>query len=192
MAELWEMDAGELVAGFAKRAFSPVEVAAALLGRIEKLDGAVNAFCLIDRQTTLEQARASEARRMIGAPLSDLDGVPVAIKDLLWARGWPTLRGSRTIDPSRRGMMTRPAVARLREAGAVLLGKTTTPEFGWKGVTDSPLTGITRNPWNLERTPGGSSGGSAAALAAGWRPWRWAPMAAARSAFPPASPACSG
>jgi aspartyl-tRNA(Asn)/glutamyl-tRNA(Gln) amidotransferase subunit A len=149
-----------------------VEAAATLLDRIEKLDGAVNAFCLIDRKTTLEQARASEARRMKGAPLSAMDGVPVAIKDLLWTKGWPTLRGSRTIDPGQAWNDDAPAVARLREAGAVLLGKTTTPEFGWKGVTDSPLTGVTRNPWDLERTPGGSSGGSAAALAA-----RLAPLA---------------
>ena len=82
-------------------------------------------------------------------------------------------------------------MARLREDGAVLLGKTTTPEFGWKGVTDSPLTGITRNPWNLAKTPGGTSGGSAAAAAAGMAPLHSAPMAAARSASRPASPAFS-
>ena len=104
--------------------------------------------------------------------MSPLDGVPVAVKDILLTRGWPTLRGSRTIDPSQAWNEDAPAVARLREAGAVLLGKTTTPEYGWKGVTDSPLSGVTRNPWNLKMTPGGSSGGSAAALAA-----RLAPLA---------------
>jgi len=99
-----------------------------------------------------------------------LDGVPVSIKDLLLTKGWPTLRGSRTVDPRGPWNDDAPAVARLREAGAVLIGKTTTPEFGWKGVTDGPLTGITRNPWNPARTPGGSSGGAAAALAAGMGP----------------------
>src|ERR1700735_5218265 len=93
------MDAGALAAGYARRAFSPVEVAGALLERIEKLNGTINAFCLIDRETTLTEARASETRWARGAALSALDGVPVAIKDLLWTKGWPTLRGSRAVDP---------------------------------------------------------------------------------------------
>jgi aspartyl-tRNA(Asn)/glutamyl-tRNA(Gln) amidotransferase subunit A len=172
MSELHSLNAAQLSAGFAGSAFSPVEVAQALLARIAALDGGINAFCLIDRAATLNQAQASEARWRQGAPLSPLDGVPVAIKDLLLTRGWPTLRGSRTIDPDQDWQDDAPAVARLRERGAVLLGKTTTPEYGWKGVTDSPLTGVTRNPWNLQKTPGGSSGGSAAALAA-----RLAPLA---------------
>ena len=98
--------------------------------------------------------------------MGTLDGVPVSIKDLILAKGWPTLRGSRTIDPDQPWEHDAPSVARLREAGAVLLGKVTSPDHGWKGVTDSPLCGITRNPWNLDKTPGGSSGGSSAALAA--------------------------
>jgi len=96
--------------------------------------------------------------------------VPVSIKDLILARGWPTLRGSRTVDPQQPWDVDAPVAARLREAGAVLLGKTATPEFGCKGETNSPLTGITRNPWNLAKTPGGSSGGAAAAVAAGMGP----------------------
>jgi aspartyl-tRNA(Asn)/glutamyl-tRNA(Gln) amidotransferase subunit A len=166
MADLWAANAENLVASYLTREFSPVEVTEALLDRIEKLNGTVNAFCLVDAETTLAQAKASETRYMKGESLSALDGVPVAIKDLLLTRGWPTLRGSRTIDPGQAWNDDAPAVARLREAGAVLLGKTTTPEYGWKGVTDSPLTGVTRNPWDLEKTPGGSSGGSVAALAA--------------------------
>jgi aspartyl-tRNA(Asn)/glutamyl-tRNA(Gln) amidotransferase subunit A len=166
VAELHLKNAAELSAGFAARAFSPVDVARALLARIEKLDSNINAFCLIDAPATLQQARSSEARWQKGEALSALDGVPVAIKDLLLTRGWPTLRGSRTIDAKQAWNDDAPAVARLREAGAVLLGKTTTPEYGWKGVTDSPLTGVTRNPHDLQKTPGGSSGGSAAALAA--------------------------
>ena len=85
-------------------------------------------------------------------------------------RGWPTVRGSRTVDPSQPWEVDAPVTARLREAGAVLIGKTTTPEFGCKGETNSPLTGITRNPWNPDMTPGGSSGGTAAAVAAGLGP----------------------
>ena len=96
--------------------------------------------------------------------------MPVSIKDIILTKGWPTLRGSKTVDPKGPWNDDAPATARLREHGAVLLGKTTTPEFGWKGVTDSPLTGITRNPWNPAKTPGGSSGGAAAAVAAGMGP----------------------
>src|ERR1700744_2634205 len=172
MDELWHWNAGRLSNGFAGGETSPVEVAKTLLGRIAKLDHKINAFCLIDETATLEQARAAEARWLKGAPLSPLDGVPVAVKDIMLTRGWPTLRGSRAVDPKQAWDQDAPAIARLRETGAVLLGKVTTPDHGWKGVTDSPLTGITRNPWNLDKTPGGSSGGSSAALAA-----RFAPLA---------------
>ena len=96
-----------------------------------------------------------------------VDGVPASVKDLIIAKGWATLRGSKAVDRNQPWNEDAPSVARLRENGAVLLGKTTTPEFGWKGVTDSPLTGITRNPWDPEMTPGGSSGGAAVAAATG-------------------------
>ncbi len=164
------MSAEALSAAYRKKALSPVEVAEYLLGRIEALDSSVNAFCLLDQETTLEQAESSAERWTRGEPLSPLDGVPVGIKDLLITKGWPTLRGSKTIDKAGPWDADAPSVARLREAGAVFIGKTTTPEFGWKGSTDSPLTGITRNPWNKNKTPGGSSGGSSAALAAGFAP----------------------
>ncbi len=101
------------------------------------------------------------------APEGMLDGVPVSIKDLLLTSGWPTLRGSLTVDANQRWDQDAPAVARLREHNAIMLGKTATPEFGWKAVTDGPLTGITRNPWNAAKTPGGSSGGAAVAVATG-------------------------
>ena len=165
-----ELTASELSALFASRELSPVEVAESCLGRIEALDAQINAFCHIDAHTSLKMAEASEARWLEGEPLSPLDGVPVAVKDLLVTKGWPTRRGSVTVDPSAYIDTDAPTVARLREAGAVLIGKTTTPEFGWKGSNDSPLTGITRNPWNRAKTPGGSSGGSAAALAARFCP----------------------
>jgi aspartyl-tRNA(Asn)/glutamyl-tRNA(Gln) amidotransferase subunit A len=96
-----------------------------------------------------------------------VDGVPVSIKDLLITRGWPTLRGSKNIRRDQKWDEDAPAVARLRENGAVILGKTTSPEFGWKALGDSPLTGITRNPWKTDRTPGGSSAGAAVAAASG-------------------------
>jgi aspartyl-tRNA(Asn)/glutamyl-tRNA(Gln) amidotransferase subunit A len=165
-----ELSAAELSTAFANRDLSPVEVTEACLGRIEALDSEINAFCHIDPHHAEQQAEASEKRWLEGDPLSPVDGVPVAIKDLLLTKGWPTRRGSLTVDPAGPWDEDAPAVARLREAGAVLIGKTTTPEFGWKGSTDSPCTGITRNPWNKHKTPGGSSGGSAAALAARFCP----------------------
>lgn len=164
------MTASELSALFAVRDLSPVEVTEACLTRIEALDAEVNAFCHMDGDAARASAEAAEKRWLEGEPLSPLDGVPVAVKDLLLTKGWPTLRGSRTVDANQAWNVDAPTVARLREAGAVLIGKTTTPEFGWKGTTDSPLTGVTRNPWNLKKTPGGSSGGTSAAVAARFCP----------------------
>jgi aspartyl-tRNA(Asn)/glutamyl-tRNA(Gln) amidotransferase subunit A len=167
--DLCALTASELVDAFRKKTLSPVEVSAAVLKRIETLNPVFNAFSLVS-ENALNEAKASEARWLAGQPKGLLDGVPVSIKDLILTKGWPTLRGSKTIDPKGPWNDDAPATARLREHGAVLLGKTTTPEFGWKGVTDSPLTGITRNPWNKAKTPGGSSGGAAAAVAAGMGP----------------------
>ena len=162
--------AAKLVKGFAKKKFSPVEVAEACIAQIEKHDGKINAVCGLHGEEALAQARASEARWNKGSPLGPVDGVPVLVKDILLVKGWSTLRGSKTVDPKQDWSNDAPSVARLRESGAVFLGTSATPEFGWKGVTDSPLTGITRNPWDLTKTPGGSSGGASAALAAGYAP----------------------
>jgi aspartyl-tRNA(Asn)/glutamyl-tRNA(Gln) amidotransferase subunit A len=164
------LSATELVSAYGAKKLSPVEVTHAILERIAALTPKLNCYCLVDPESAMRDARASEARWMQGKPQGLLDGVPVSIKDLLLTKGWPTLRGSRTVDPKGPWNDDAPATARLRENGAVLLGKTTTPEFGWKGVTDSPLTGTTRNPWNTALTPGGSSGGGAAAVAAGLGP----------------------
>ena len=168
-ADIETLTALELTVGYTTRTLGPVEVARHLLRRVEELDQSVNAFCHLDPEESLRQARASEDRYDAGEPLGPLDGVPVAIKDVFETRGWPTRKGSllTSFEPSTGDA---PAVARLRETGAVFIGKTTTPDHGWKGLTDSPLTGITRNPWHLDTTPGGSSGGSAAALAAGMAP----------------------
>ena len=167
--DLYKFTATELVEAFRTKSLSPVEVAQAVVARIEKLNPVFNAFNLVSDRI-VDDAKASEARWMSGQPKGLLDGVPVSIKDIILTKGWPTLRGSKTIDPKGPWNDDAPATARLREHGAVLLGKTTTPEFGWKGVTDSPLTGVTRNPWNKAKTPGGSSGGAAAAVAAGMGP----------------------
>ena len=159
--------ATRLIELYRAKRVSPVEVATETLRRLEMYEGAVNAFVLYDPEMALAMASASEARWQKGEPQGLIDGVPVALKDTVLTKDWPRLLGSRTIDPKQAWEEDSPATARLRCAGAVFFGKTTTPEFGWKGVTDSPLTGVTRNPWDLERTPGGSSGGSAVAVAAG-------------------------
>jgi aspartyl-tRNA(Asn)/glutamyl-tRNA(Gln) amidotransferase subunit A len=163
------LSAEELLDLYRKKGLSPVEVTRSLLDRLDVLQPKFNAFCIVDRDGALQAARASEERWQKGAPQGLLEGVPVTIKDLVLMRGFPTRRGSHLVEPAP-DAEDAPATARLREAGAVILGKTTTPEFGWKAIGDSPLTGITRNPWNLERTPGGSSAGAAAACAAGIAP----------------------
>ena len=148
------LSATELVQLYRAGKLSPVEAAEAALARIRKINGRFNAFCLVDEKSALASAKASEARwreRPAAGPAGRRAGVD---QGPLLTKGWPTLRGSKTIDPQAAWNDDAPAVARLREHGAVLLGKTTTPEFGWKGVTDNPLTGITRNPWNPKMTPG--------------------------------------
>ena len=151
-------------------ALSPVEATGVLLDRLDRLQPNLNAFSIVDRAGALSAARRSEDRWHRGEPLGPLDGVPVTIKDLMLMRGFPTRRGSHLVDPDQDWSEDSPVVARLREAGAVILGKTTTPEFGWKALGDSPLTGITRNPWDSSRTSGGSSAGAASAAAAGIAP----------------------
>src|SRR6185437_8642744 len=168
--EIAFLTAGELVEAYRRETLSPVEVTEALLRRLDRLERSINAFVFVARESALAEARASEARWARGEPRGLLDGVPVTIKDLFLTQGWPTLRGSTLIRRDQDWSEDGPPVARLREHGAVLLGKTTMPEFGWKALGDSPLTGITRNPWSLAHTPGGSSAGAAAALAAGIGP----------------------
>src|SRR3954469_22292899 len=137
-ADIAYASALDLVELYRTQALSPVEAAEALLARAEALQPKLNAFCLIDRDGAVAAARAAERRWRDGEPLGPLDGVPVTIKDLVLMRGFPTRRGSRMIDPVP-DTEDGPAVARLREAGAVIIGKTTTPEFGWKAIGDSPL-----------------------------------------------------
>ncbi|MEK9895408.1 MAG: amidase family protein, partial [Burkholderiaceae bacterium] len=173
--DLTQCSAVQLLAMYRSAQVSPVEVTQAVLARINQTQPVLNAFCLVDEEAALASARQSETRwqqwRQSGAPVRALEGVPASIKDLILTRGWPTRRGSHTVNPDQAWEVDAPVTARLREAGAVLLGKTTTPEFGCKGETNSPLTGITRNPWNLDTTPGGSSAGAAAIVAAGISPF---------------------
>lgn len=146
-------------------ALSPVEVAQDVLARIER-HSALNAFLPIEPDAVIAAAKESETRWRAASPLGAIDGVPVSIKDNIWAKGLPTRRGSKTSDaiPAEADA---PATARLREQGAVILGKTCMPEHGWIGACHSPLTGITRNPWNIDYTPGGSTGGGAVAALLG-------------------------
>lgn len=168
--DLADCTATELIALFRSGQASPLEATQAVLARIDRVEPKLNAFVRVAREEALAAARASTARWQAGSPTGPLDGVPVSIKDLVLTKGWPTLRGSHTVDENQAWDVDAPATARLREAGAVLIGKTTTPEFGCKGETNSPRSGITRNPWDLGKTPGGSSGGAAAAVAAGCGP----------------------
>ncbi|MDP7546016.1 MAG: amidase [Alphaproteobacteria bacterium] len=156
-----------LLQAFGQGRLTPEAATEAALARIGATEPALNAFQLVDEDGARQAANASALRWAEGRPLGPLDGIPLTIKDIVATKGWPTLSGSLTEDSNGPWEEDAPAVARLREAGAVILGKTTTPEFGWKGMTDSPLAGITRNPWNTAHTPGGSSGGAAASLAAG-------------------------
>jgi Asp-tRNA(Asn)/Glu-tRNA(Gln) amidotransferase A subunit family amidase len=147
-------------------AISPVDVVRNSLARIEEVQPQLNGFCFVYPEEALERARAAEAAAMKGEVWGPLHGVPIAIKDLTPTRGKRTTMGSHIYEhwvPDKDAAV----VAKLIGAGAIMVGKTNTPEFAYSTFTESPLWGITRNPWNRERTPGGSSGGSAVAVATG-------------------------
>lgn len=168
--ELWRLSARDLVDGYRADRFSPVEVTEAVLARMAYIDGNIEAYCHRDDATVRRLAEESAARWRAGAPAGPVDGVPVSVKDVLRLAGWPTRYGSKTVDAKGPWLEDSPSVAAMRSSGAVFLGMTKTPELGWKGVTDGPLYGSTRNPWNIRMTAGGSSGGAAAAVAAGMGP----------------------
>ncbi|HKZ08243.1 MAG TPA: amidase [Methylomirabilota bacterium] len=159
----------ELAQRIRGKEISPVEVVDAVLDRIAAVNGTLNAFCTVAAEEARDVATAAEMAILSGEPLGPLHGVPLSIKDTIFTRRLRTTAGSRLLAdhvPEEDAV----AVERLRAAGAVIIGKTNTPEFGLKGVTDNPLFGVTRNPWDSARTPGGSSGGAAAAVAAGLGP----------------------
>jgi Asp-tRNA(Asn)/Glu-tRNA(Gln) amidotransferase A subunit family amidase len=164
--DLCFLPATELAARIRRRDVSPVEAVGACLRRIETRNPAINAYTLVLAEKAMDAARAAEAEVMSGRPLGALHGVPIAIKDLDDVAGVPTSMGSLAVK-NRVPMTSAAAVERLLEAGAIVLGKTNTPEFGHKGVTDNLRYGPTSTPWKIGYNSGGSSGGSAAAVAAG-------------------------
>ncbi len=167
--ELCWMTAADLAAAIRKKRVSPVEVVEALLGRIDKTRS-LNAYVTVDAEGARAAAKAAERALMRhGARLGALHGVPFSVKDLVATRGVRTTFGTplyRDHVPTEDA----PTVERLKAAGAIMIGKTNTPTFGWVGITDNLLFGATPNPWSLRRTPGGSSGGAGAAVAAGLGP----------------------
>lgn len=152
--ELCQLSATALTLGVAAGKFSPVEVAKAVIERAEVINPELNAFTMIDGDRAIQAAQSSAERWQRGAPLSAIDGLPATLKDIVWVNGWSVRYGSHTVDP-RPCTVDAPSVELLRRSGAVFVGQTTTPEFGWKAVTDNPLHGVTRNPWNPAKTPGG-------------------------------------
>lgn len=159
-----------LLEGFAALRFTPVDLLQALLTRMDRLDPLLNAVCERQDHNALLAAQAATARWAAGAPQGRLDGIALLIKDNTDIAGWHTRNGSRALADVTPATHDASLVARLRQAGAIFIGKTTLPELGSTPLTDSPLTGITRNPWNLALHAGGSSGGSTAGVAAGFAP----------------------
>ncbi|MGE0254345.1 MAG: amidase [Alphaproteobacteria bacterium] len=164
------MEAGEMRLRIARREISPVEVTRRALERAEAVQKTLNPFFFLRPEKALEEARAAERAVMAGGALGPLHGIPFSVKDLIAVGGERYASGSLTMKDNI-APADAPSVARARAAGAILIGKTTTSEFGCKPVGESPLTGITRNPWNPDKTPGGSSAGAAASVAAGVTPF---------------------
>jgi Asp-tRNA(Asn)/Glu-tRNA(Gln) amidotransferase A subunit family amidase len=164
--DLCFMPATALAAAIRTKRVSPLELVNAVYARIHQINPRINAFCTLSEEQAHRAAKDAEAAVMRGDRLGALHGVPVSIKDLFLTRGVRTMYGSR-IRENYVPEEDAPAVAKVLAAGSISIGKTATPEFGFKAVTDSPLTGITRNPWDLSKTSGGSSGGAGAAVAAG-------------------------
>lgn len=160
----------ELAAAVREGTLSARELVSHALERIDRLNPVVNAFVAIDPDGALAEADALDARRRQGEEVGALAGIPVGVKDLEDAAGFPTTMGSLVVSGPQPARSDSILVDRLKQAGAIVVGKTNTPEHGWTGQTDNPRFGLTANPWDLARTPGGSSGGSAAAIAAGMVP----------------------
>jgi aspartyl-tRNA(Asn)/glutamyl-tRNA(Gln) amidotransferase subunit A len=169
-AEFDTMSAMEMRRRIAAKEISPVELTRRALTKAEATQSTLNAFYLLMPDEALAAAKVAEDAVMKGAPLGAIHGIPFSAKDLMTVKGVGYASGSRTMK-SNVATVDAPAVERAKAAGGILIGKTTTSEFGCKPVGDSPLTGITRNPWNLDKTPGGSSAGAAASVAAGITPF---------------------
>jgi aspartyl-tRNA(Asn)/glutamyl-tRNA(Gln) amidotransferase subunit A len=169
-ADYDQMSARDLRHLIATRQASPVEITRRALDKAQNTQSSLNAFVFLRPEPALEAARRAEESVMRGGPLGLLHGIPISVKDLIALAGEPYSSGSRTM-AGHIAAVDAPAVARVKAAGAIVIGKTTTSEFGCKPVGDSPLTGVTRHPWNLAKTPGGSSAGAAASVAAGVTPF---------------------
>lgn len=167
--DLCFLSAIDAAAAIRQKRLSPVTLLDALIDRIDNIDPKLNAFCTPAFDSARQSARIAETAVQRGHSLGPLHGVPVAVKDVVTTRGIRTTWGSR-LNAENVPTEDAPSVERLKAAGAIVLGKTNTPEYGWKGATDNLLFGPTFNPWNLDLTPGGSSGGTAAAIAAGFAP----------------------
>lgn len=159
----------EIAAAIRARKMSPVEIVAALLRRIEALNPVLNAYVTVAADAAMAEAQVAESRAARGGDLPPLLGVPVSTKDSFETKNLRTTFGSRVF-ANYIPVGDAPLVERLRRSGAIVIGKTAMPEFAWKAMTDSPLQGVTRNPWSLDHTPGGSSGGASAQMAAGLGP----------------------
>jgi Asp-tRNA(Asn)/Glu-tRNA(Gln) amidotransferase A subunit family amidase len=170
MPALHELTAAELAASYEGGGLSPVEVTRALLDHIDAWEPRLNAMYLIHREAALKQARDSEGRWRVQAPLSPLDGVPVTIKENIATKGDPAPIGTAANLPAAPQPADAPPAARLRQAGCVLLGKTTMPDYGMLSAGVSSVHGVTRNPWNTAKNTSGSSAGAGAAAAAGYAP----------------------
>ena len=169
MSEFWKIPGLQLARMIASKKIKPSEAMEDILARIDGVNPKVNAFCTLARDSAMAEARAADKKVARAKSLAPLFGVPVSIKDLIFTKGLRTTFGSKMHEsfiPDQDEIV----VQRLKAAGAIVLGKTTTCEFGYKAVTDSPLWGVTRNPWNVGMTPAGSSGGAAAAVASGMGP----------------------
>ena len=169
MPELWKLSGLQLSRMIASKKIKPSEVMEAILARIDRVNPKINAFCTLARDSAIAEARAADKKVARAKSLGPIFGVPISIKDLIFTKGVRTTFGSKMHEnfiPDQDEVV----VQRLKAAGAIVLGKTTSCEFGYKSVTDSPLWGITRNPWNPELTPAGSSGGAAGAVASGMGP----------------------
>jgi Asp-tRNA(Asn)/Glu-tRNA(Gln) amidotransferase A subunit family amidase len=170
MSDLTWKSALELSTSIRKKEVSPVEVVQSSLARLREVEGAINAFVEVTEQQALDGARSAERAIMAGEPVGPLAGLPVSVKDLIAVKGAKLTFGSRALAENI-AAVDAPSVERVRSSHGAIIGKTTTSEFGCKGVGSSPLTGITRNPWDLSKTPGGSSCGAAASIAAGVTPF---------------------
>ena len=167
--ELWRLSADQLQRRYRERSLTPLAMAQDCLARLEAVNPRVNAVIARRDDAFLDEARASTQRHARGAPLSVVDGIPLTVKDSLFTADLPTTWGTPALRDHRTGH-DELAVGRARAAGALIVGKTNVPEFALEGYTANPLFGVTRNPWNLALTPGGSSGGAVAAVACGIAP----------------------